>query len=633
MIADTYYHHSSQGELNTRGLSPLGSAALEYAKQGTPVFPLAPGTKKPFKGSNGLLDATTDENLIRERWSRNTTANIGNPTGEKSGYISLDIDTYKPGAMSIEDIKAKLGPLPETRTIGTGQGGLRIDYRLPEGVHTKCIPEGKLGTGVCVKADGGYVVAPPSKTTGTYEVLKDLPLAEAPEWILKAARYTPEGNSVATKRSRKFSASLGEETIPEGQRDETLTRIAGTLHDASRTLSQLDEELQEINKGRCSPPLGATQVSKIARSIHKRTPCRASRRVTLAVIEALDAIGAETKARECKGLGDHTDYDVMIALERRARKNGRMILGGVRVTVSYRQIAEEASIGSTSTVSKSIKRLKKAGLLRQDGTGCGPKSGALVMMIPPRAGENTKTIASPPTEEREMDSSVRPCAAPSAPRLRWSSPGHAGRLGKIKGRVVDTLENAPDLTLEELASRLKHKRPRDLRRRMLGPLIEAGVVVCVDERYTLASDWREALDRRREEDEEIEAAKRQKADNKRAQDAFRELWAAGEVISKAERRKRERWRILQEDRLTSNTESVPEPIPPVALEWEASSNLSPEGKKAVEAVLAWERVHGPFDFSWSSWKELFYTGPIRGVWPDSEGSDRVAAYLGRLSLA
>ena len=63
--------------------------ALQYAARGWPVFQLSK-SKKPFKGSHGFLDATTDLATIEEWWARRPGANIGLATGH--GLIVLDVD-------------------------------------------------------------------------------------------------------------------------------------------------------------------------------------------------------------------------------------------------------------------------------------------------------------------------------------------------------------------------------------------------------------------------------------------------------------------------------------------------------------------------------------------------------------
>jgi hypothetical protein len=46
---------------------------------------------------------------------------------------------------------------------------------------------GKLGPGLDVRGEGGYVVVPPSRTRGAYEWLDRAPLA-APSWLLECLK-------------------------------------------------------------------------------------------------------------------------------------------------------------------------------------------------------------------------------------------------------------------------------------------------------------------------------------------------------------------------------------------------------------------------------------------------------------
>jgi hypothetical protein len=316
------------------------------------------------------------------------------------------------------------------------------------------------------------------------------------------------------------------------------------------------------------------EVVKIARSIHARTPCSPGpgHKATPEVQSALDDVEAhELAAWGWSKTGENTDYDVLLAACRIARRHGTMIPSGVRVEASVRELAEEAAVGSTRTVHKAITRLRRGGRLRRDGGGRnGPKRGALVI-LPPRAKGNTQ----PPGCSIDTDkASVSPCAPPrSAPRLRWSAPGYAGRLGKRRGRIIDVLEGAGEaLDLDALADALtgadgKRPRTRDLRRRTLTPLVEAGVVECVAGEYRLSAEWRFALDSRRVENGEVEAARLQRVYHLEQQRAFREAWARGEVVSKGEldRRCRNRDRIRPGERHVSGTvaelEHAPAPDP------------------------------------------------------------------------
>ncbi len=94
-----------------RNIIPLVQAALYYAQNGWPIFPLT--GKVPFKDSKGYKDATMDEQQIRTWWTDHPTANIGLATGERSGVLVLDIDPPE-GHFSLKELQTKHTPLPDT---------------------------------------------------------------------------------------------------------------------------------------------------------------------------------------------------------------------------------------------------------------------------------------------------------------------------------------------------------------------------------------------------------------------------------------------------------------------------------------------------------------------------------------
>jgi hypothetical protein len=95
------------------------------------------------------------------------------------------------------------------------------------------------------------------------------------------------------------------------------------------------------------------------------------------------------------------------------------------------------------------------------------------------------------------------------------------RLGKTRGAVLDALEDLGGVaTLGELAATLRHKRPRDLRRRLLPMLEETGILTVEDDRLTLADNWLEALDVARELGGELKAHKAATEDLKRKRKAY-----------------------------------------------------------------------------------------------------------------
>lgn len=145
------------------GAPPLLNAALDYASKGLPVFPCDPDTKRPFPGSHGFKDATTDEQVIRSWWSDHPGAMIGIPTGKPSGVWVLDVDD--PASFEA----ACPVQLPQTQRCETGKGyHLYFQYDPASPVtnaqrhRTRGWPFAEL-PGAETRGDGGYVIVPPSR--------------------------------------------------------------------------------------------------------------------------------------------------------------------------------------------------------------------------------------------------------------------------------------------------------------------------------------------------------------------------------------------------------------------------------------------------------------------------------------
>jgi hypothetical protein len=141
----------------------LGAAALRYAALGLAVFPLQPGGKVPLQGSGGFLDATTGSAQIRAWWTGAPGRNIGIATGQRSHLLIIDLDRKggKDGPVEFARWQAANSlALPLVPYVTTPSDGGHLWIRLPAG-RTVPSRNGVL-PGVDIKADGGYVVAPPS---------------------------------------------------------------------------------------------------------------------------------------------------------------------------------------------------------------------------------------------------------------------------------------------------------------------------------------------------------------------------------------------------------------------------------------------------------------------------------------
>ena len=150
----------------------LHSAALYYAEQGIPVFPLTPGTKFPLKGSGGCHDATIDPDLVNAWWEGNPNANIGIATGHLVDVVDIDGFVGQTSRMQNWSMFSSLKVLGQVST--PRPGGLHLYVPRKEGISN--------GAGLLPKIDyrglGGYVVAPPSvNEQGTYAWVRPLDLS------------------------------------------------------------------------------------------------------------------------------------------------------------------------------------------------------------------------------------------------------------------------------------------------------------------------------------------------------------------------------------------------------------------------------------------------------------------------
>jgi Bifunctional DNA primase/polymerase, N-terminal len=219
-------------------MTPL-DAALRYAARGWPVFPCfsaGPRRKRP-RTEHGFLDASKAEATVREWWTQWPDALVGRPMGLAAGVIVLDIDIKngKNGFDVLEDIEGAL-PLPDTPMVHTASGGVHV-YFDPCGQEIRN-SEGKIGKGVDIRGDGGYVVLPSPGSDyywDPHQNFKTVAPAPAPDWLTPATELecavepapcppTGEINSYgAAAINGAVRAIYG---APEGQQSTTLNREA-----------------------------------------------------------------------------------------------------------------------------------------------------------------------------------------------------------------------------------------------------------------------------------------------------------------------------------------------------------------------------------------------------------------------
>jgi len=281
-------------------MNPVLEHALSYAARGLHVLPLHHPVRQDGKMScscgkkdctsvakhpvgilapNGLRNATTDAETI-ERWFQREIQNIGIATGAVSRIIALDVDPRHGGDESLAALERKYGALPPTWRFFTGGGGEHILFHHPGGHIANST--GKIGKGLDLRGDGGYIVAPPSLHVSGHSYALDVDhhpddvgLADIPAWLQNAI--------VKQKMPRQQSAFHYREMmrcgVAEGSRNSSIARITGLLlskgvdHYVCLTL------MLGFNETQCNPPLDEKEVATIVSNIARREYSKGDRHV------------------------------------------------------------------------------------------------------------------------------------------------------------------------------------------------------------------------------------------------------------------------------------------------------------------------------------------------------------------
>jgi hypothetical protein len=203
-------------------------------------------------------------------WARNPAAGIGIVTGLASGLIVVDVDGPDGEA------SAKSLYLPATPTVETGKGR-HLYFQRPDGGMYR--NRTRLKPGVDVRADGGYVCAPPTTHASGKEYQwadglspGEVELASAPRWLIDA---TVPPDYIAPRASGKrlpggMLKMIDLDKIPsigKGERNNRLASLCGRLHREGRSASEIEDAMRKIGKEKCDPPLSQREIETIMRSV------------------------------------------------------------------------------------------------------------------------------------------------------------------------------------------------------------------------------------------------------------------------------------------------------------------------------------------------------------------------------
>lgn len=192
------------------------------------------------------------------------SSNLGIVTGRISNLVVLDLDdeeTYQ----QIAGLNGVAPWLSETLHVYTGKGH-HLYYRpRPEGTVVRTTSFLLNGKRHHVKAEGGYVVAPPSiHPEGREYVFSEDPLRIAyitmpvlQKILLKAGAEQGHPDTPPDKpKDASWIVNALHNDCPEGGRNEMAARIAGWFRDVIVYKQDVTLEiLSQWNELRCHPPL------------------------------------------------------------------------------------------------------------------------------------------------------------------------------------------------------------------------------------------------------------------------------------------------------------------------------------------------------------------------------------------
>lgn len=271
---DYALHYASLGMqvLPLHYITPAGQCSCG----GPTVNPKCKPGKHPFSRlvPHGVLDASNDLNKVRE-WFSNNPYNVGLATGWGGNIFVLDRDDRDGGDASLAALEVQHGKLPQTLTQITG-GGVHYVFQMPPQLDIKN-SAGKIAPGLDVRANGGYVVAAPSRHENGkhYSWQSDgLPqrdeIASAPQWLIELAMNGKSRQATAHKTNHKVAANADVFTIPDqisdGEgREDSILRYAGHLRGKGLDQPTVERILRDFNKLHITPPLEEAVVLDRAR--------------------------------------------------------------------------------------------------------------------------------------------------------------------------------------------------------------------------------------------------------------------------------------------------------------------------------------------------------------------------------
>ena len=436
---------AGRGPVAVGGDTSMLVAALRYAEYGIAVFPLAPN-RKPLANCrlcnakrcggpdrctcdvstcHAFYAATTNTTVITQWWTNHPKWQIGMRTGAGSNIVALDVDVDAEG---LDSLRALENEGLDHAGCGWQLSGSRQSFHLlftHPGGRVRC-SQGRLGPGLDVRGDGGYLVAAPSihSSTGAAYVMHG-PLTGLPAWPLTT-------ETAANRRRARSTDHVGSAVdVPdwlEGEQDEPMcARVvsalddmkfgdgAGSRHNAARRgVLRLLRMRQQGHAG-VAKALEVAQAAFVSAVTKSRTEQAATQEFEQLVSAGWRLLSLPREpqphsacscqladlrqAREhgqglSKGIAGVTELKVLRYLLMIAERKSTLLIAGQ----SQRRMSEAIDVHQP-TVSKALERMERAGVLKRRTRGGSTTSASYLLAKAPTrmalSEENPETAGMP----------------------------------------------------------------------------------------------------------------------------------------------------------------------------------------------------------------------------------------------
>lgn len=252
--------------------------AEQYLRRGLRPLPAAPRTKFPRVEWKPYQEAAPSLEQVRAWWQETPDAGIALVLGQQSQLIVVDLDGGEAAERLLVERGIVLPPAaPRVRTKNGWHVYLKCSVPLSDRIalFTSDVPKAQVDV-----RGQGVVIAPPSIHPSGHEYVWETPLPphdETPIPVVppvlvdflrqRAGQTRQEG--LRDPGSESWVTKALREGAPEGQRNDTCTRLAGYFLGKGIPTDIVEAMLHDF-AGRCLPALPSQEVERAVLSVSRR---------------------------------------------------------------------------------------------------------------------------------------------------------------------------------------------------------------------------------------------------------------------------------------------------------------------------------------------------------------------------